>query len=797
MRHTWIGAAVVGAIAGATPVGAQTPWQSSETQAPAARTTLEQKTSDGARFGVPGGVLRVTVWGERAIRVTVGAAEAAELDIGLAVLGTPARVPWTITEDADRFIIATPSMRVTVAKTDGRVALLGADGKPLIGESDPVTRRLGDAPEPDGRIQQRFEIGGAQAIYGLGQHQTGLLNYRGTTVRLQQANTDVGVPVFVSSAGYGLFWNNPAVTDVAIAVPQATDRIVFRSQAGKGIDYFLFGGPDVDDVIGAYRGLTGQAPLMARWTWGLWQSKERYGSQAELLGVAARYRAMKIPLDAVVQDWQYWKPGEWGSHRMDPARYPDPKGMLDTLHRQNVHSIVSIWPRFDSGLDTTKALDAVGGLYAKTYPNVYPAGEGRWYDAFSKTARATYWRFVSERLGKAGFDGYWLDGSEAELGGHWGEMRDVRTAIGSGAEVYNAYPLMHTSAVHDGMATDFAAKRPIILTRSAWAGQQRNAAITWSGDVAGRWDVFRAQIPAGVNFSMTGIPYWSADIGGFFGGSPDDPAYQELFTRWLQFAVFNPMFRIHGTGAGKEVYSFPEAARGPLLDAVALRYRLLPFLYAQSWKVTQHGASFLYPAGMAFPHDEAARDLRDEYLFGRSILVSPVVEKGATSRQVYLPAGTDWYDFWSGARLTGGTRVTVAAPIGQIPLHIAAGTILPLGQRVQYTEQSPALPTELRVYRGRDGRFTLYDDAGDGQGWRRGERATIDLALDDKTGVLTIGARQGRYPGMPASRIFHVVSVGASNGVGLGEGIGRTIAYTGKAVSVALDADGSGAARRR
>ncbi len=797
MQHSWIGAAAIGAIASAAPASAQTPWQSTATQAPAARTALEQKTATGARFRVPGGVLRVTVWGDRAIRVTVGAAaQGAEIDPGLAVLGTPAAVSWTMTQDADRFLIATPAMRVTVAKADGRVALLGADGKPLIGESDPTSRRLGDAPEPDGRIQQRFEIDGGQSIYGLGQHQAGLLDYRGTTVRLQQANTDVGVPVLVSSAGYGLFWNNPAVTDVAVAVPQATDRIVFRSQAGKGIDYVLFGGPDVDDVIGAYRTLTGPAPLMARWTWGLWQSKERYASQAELLAVAARYRALKIPLDAIVQDWQYWKPGEWGSHRMDPARYPDPKGMLDALHRQNLHSIVSIWPRFDLGLDTTKALDAVGGLYEKTYPNVYPAGEGRWYDAFSKTARTTYWKFVSERLGRVGFDGYWLDGSEAELGGRWGEMRDVRTAIGPGADLYNAYPLMHTSALHDGMATDFAAKRPIILTRSAWAGQQRNAAITWSGDVAGRWDVFRAQIPAGVNFSMTGIPYWSADIGGFFGGSPDDPAYQELFTRWLQFAVFNPMFRIHGTGAGKEVYSFPETARGPLLDAVALRYRLLPFLYAQSWQVTQHGASFLYPVGMVFPRDEKARDLRNEYLFSRSILVSPVAEKGATSRQVYLPAGTDWYDFWSGERLVGGHRTTVAAPIGQIPLQVAAGTILPLGQRVQFAEQSVTLPTELRVYRGRDARFTLYDDAGDGQGWRRGERATIDLALDDKTGVLTIGARRGRYPGMPAKRIFHVVSVGAGNGVGLDEGTGRTIAYTGRVVRVSLDAAGSAVSRR-
>lgn len=784
----WLGGAALALIA--LPALAQTPWQGPTAQAQGTA-SLIAKTAHSATFRAAEARVTITFWTDRAARVTVNEANApvpaAVAAAGLALVGSPGDVAWTLTEERDRFVLATQAMRLAVAKSEGIVALLGPDGAPVIAETDPDRRKLGDAADPDGAVQQRFALTGAQAIYGLGQHQAGLLDYRGTTVRLQQANTDVGVPVLVSSAGYGLFWNNPAVTDVAVAVPQATDRIVFRSQAGKGIDYFLFAGPDVDDVIGAYRQVTGQAPLMARWTWGLWQSKERYASQAEVLGVAARYRALGIPLDAVVQDWQYWKPGAWGSHLMDPARYPDPKAMLATLHGENVHSIVSIWPRFDSGLDTTKALEAVGGLYPKTYPNVYPAGEGRWYDAFSAPARATYWRFVSQRLGQVGFDGYWLDGSEAELGGHWGEMRTAPTAIGPGATVYNAYPLLHTSAVHDGMAADYAAKRPIILTRSAWAGQQRNAAITWSGDVSGRWDVLRAQVPAGVNFSMSGIPYWSADIGGFFGGSPKDPAYQELFTRWLQFAVFNPMFRIHGTGEGKELYSFPEAAQAPLRDAVTLRYRLLPFLYAQSWQVTDRGASFLYAAGMVFPHDEQARALRDQYLFGRSLLVSPVVEKGARERSVYLPEGVTWYDFWTGERHAGGTRITVAAPIGQIPLHVAAGTILPLGpSAAHYAAQSAAGPVELRVYRGADGHFTLYDDAGDGQGWRRGERATITVTLDDKAGLMTIAARQGHYPGMPPSRTFHIVQVAAGTGVGLTESVGQTVRFDGQALTVRL-----------
>lgn len=757
--------------------------------APSDRIGTPVRDSTGIDVDIPAGHLRIDIWGDRIARIRVRGpvTPAGATAPDFAIRGMPKATPWTLSEASDHYVIATGAMRIAIDKGSGAVAMLDADDRPIVTEADPAARRLGDRPDPDGAVQQRFAIPGDQAIYGLGQHQAGTMDYRGTTVRLQQANTDVGVPVLVSSAGYGLFWNNPAVTDVAVDVPQATGRVTFRSQAGSGIDYVLFAGPDIDSIIAGYRTLTGAAPMMARWTWGLWQSKERYATQRELVDVGARYRALGIPLDAVVQDWQYWRPGEWGSHRFDPARYPDPKAMLDTLHRVHLHSIVSVWPRFDAGLDTTKALAAEDALYSATYPNVYPAGEGRWYDAFSAAGRATYWQAIAERLGRVGFDGFWLDGSEAELGGNWGEMRDVTTAAGPGGLVYNAYPLLHTSAVHDGMAADFAGKRPIILTRSAWAGQQRNAAITWSGDVAGTWDAFRRQVPAGVNFSMSGIPYWSADIGGFFGGSPDDPGYRELFTRWLQFAVFNPIFRIHGTGAGKEVYSFPEHDRPPLIAAIRLRYRLLPFLYALSWQVSDHGASFLYPLGMAFPRDPAVRRIADEYMFGRTLLVSPVVDKDARARSVRLPAATAWYDFWTGARMAGGQTVRVAAPIDQIPLHVAAGTILPLGTDVHYADESPALPVELRVYRGADGRFTLYDDAGDGDGWRRGERATIELALDDKAGTLTIGARQGRYPGMAAVRTFRIVVVRPDNGIGLSPGQGVDLRYDGRAQVVRLD----------
>ncbi|GJI89569.1 glycoside hydrolase family 31 protein [Duganella hordei] len=735
-----------------------------------------ERFAQGLRIKTASGMLSLEPWSDRIIHVRYARDAGWQGGYNPAVIAPPRTVAWTVNDSGAKVELSMPALRVVVDKASGAVAFLDAAGKPVVAESGAPQL----PPPGGGALSQSFGMG-EEAIYGLGQHQNGLLDYRGSTVRLQQANRDVGVPMLVSSAGYGILWNNAAVTDVDAGLPQS-GQLVLRSEAGQGIDYHFILGPELDQVIAGYRDLTGAAPMMARWTWGLWQSKERYQTQEELLAVGRRYRAMGVPFDAVVQDWQYWPQGGWGSHEFDPARFPDPAGMVRALHADHIHSIISVWARFDLGLANLAALDQAGAVYPATYRNVYPEGKGRWYDAFSESGRALYWQQIMQRLGRLGFDGWWLDGSEAELGGDWGQMRSVATAQGPGAEVYNAYPLWHTAAVYQGARRDVPEKRSFILTRSAYAGQQRNAAITWSGDTNGNWDTFRRQIPAGLNFSLSGIPYWSADIGGFFGGKPSDPAYAELFTRWYQFGAFNPMFRVHGTGDGKELWQFPPATQKILLSYDRLRYRLLPYIYSMSWDVTHRGGSMMRPLAMDFRADREALAITDQYMFGPALLVNPVVQPSAAVRTVYLPAGGQWIDFWTGARHAGGQVIAAKADIATLPLFARAGSIVPLGPVKQYADEPSSAPLELRVYPGRDASFELYDDEGDGYGYEQGRYATTRLEWNDKTRQLTLSARQGQYPGMPARQTFSIVCGAAPQGKAV------AVSYSGQAVSVGLPA---------
>jgi alpha-D-xyloside xylohydrolase len=707
-----------------------------------AATLTMQRVGTGMQVRTDTGVLTIEPVAPRVIHVRFGPAGFAG-NYNPAVIARPEKIAFQIGEAADAWTLSTADLKVRVARADGNVTFQTADGKDILQEGG---RDIAHG------VTQRFNTG--TAVYGLGQHQNGLLDYSGTIVRLQQANRDVAVPMLVSPKGFGILWNNAAVTDVEVDLPSGPP-IMIRSEAG-GVDYHFMYGPELDGVIKDYRRLTGTAPMMARWTWGLWQSKEHYATQDELLGIAARYRKMKVPLDAVIQDWQYWLPGQWGSHAFDKARYPDPAAMVKQLHDENVHAIISVWARLDPGTDNTRALDAIGGLYPATYPNVYPAGTGRWYDAFNPRARDLYWRQMMRGLGTLGFDGWWLDASEAELGGSWGQMRDVKTAAGPGSVVYNAYPLLHTTAVHDGMVRDQPEKRAFILTRSAYAGQQRNAAITWSGDTQGNWDTFRRQIPAALNFTLSGIPYWSADIGGFFGGKPADPAYAELFTRWFQFGVFNPMFRVHGTGDGKEIWQFDAATQKIMRDYIDLRYRLLPYIYSASWDVTHNDGTMMRALAFDFRADEHALHIPDEYMFGKALLVAPVVQATAQAREVYLPGTDAWYDFWSGAKLRAGQVVTAKADIATIPVYVRAGSILPLGPVKQFADEKSDAPIDLVVYPGKDGTYELYDDGGDGYAYQQGAHALVRMTWHDGARRLDIAPREGRYDGMPARQAFAV-----------------------------------------
>ena len=732
--------------------------------AEASRTESARRIPTGLELRTAEGVLTVEPWSDTIVHVRFGPPSYFG-NYNPSVVASPQKVRFDVRETSDAYLLSTPRLRLQIDKATCSVSFQESNGTTLLEEAE---RTIGHGTLEAFRTDA--------IVYGLGQHQDGLLDYRGSSVHLQQKNGDVGVPFLLSPAGFGILWNNASIMDVDVGKPGARSPLVIRNEAGLGIDYDFILGPEPDQVIAGYRWLTGDAPLMPRWSWGFWQSREHYETQEQELGIARTYRAMGVPLDAVVTDWQHWRPGEWGAMRFDPDRWPDPKGMADAMHAMHVHLPVSIWARFDPDTANARALADAGGLFSPTFKNVYPRGFGRWYDAWNPKARALYWQMIRGSYAVQGFDAWWLDASEPELGGDWGELRKIATAAGPGRDVFNSYPLLHTAAVYEGMRRDVPEKRPLLLTRSAYAGLQRNATITWSGDVKGDWETFRKQIPAALNFSMSGIPYWSSDIGGFFGGDVHDRKYAELFTRWEQFAIFTPQFRVHGTGAGKEIWNWDGDVQKRLIENVKLRYRLLPYIYSLSWDVTANRGTMMRALAFDFRTDSRALAVTDEYLFGRALLVAPVVHAGATSRSVYIPGPRPWYDFWTGKRIEGGQRIEAAAPIDRIPVFARAGAIVPLGPVKPYADAPSDEPVEIRVYPSDDGNFTLYDDAGDGFGYQRGEFSAIRLTWKDRSRTLSIASRNGTYASNPRLRVV----------CGSVPQLTRDIDYTGKALQVRL-----------
>ncbi|MHB8285984.1 MAG: TIM-barrel domain-containing protein [Caulobacteraceae bacterium] len=545
------------------------------------------------------------------------------------------------------------------------------------------------------------------------------------------------------------------------------------SEAGSAIDYYYVGGRDMDGVIAGYRRLTGKAPMAPQWAYGFWQSRQRYTSAADLIGTVQEYRRRQLPLDNIVQDWLYWRIDDWGSHRFDLARYPDPKGMIDQLHGLGAHFMISVWPKFYPSTDNGQALNARGFLYQKNLQ----VGSKDWvgyvntfYDPYSQAARDLYWSQIHTRLDVLGVDAWWLDASEPDLESNLSiEERKTRftpTALGPGAAFFNSYPLEHTRAVFDGWSASHPDVRGFSLTRSGFAGVQRNAAAVWSGDTGARWEDFKDQIAAGVNLSMSGVPNWTFDIGGFSveqryqNPSPADlDEWRELTLRWFQFGAFAPLFRSHGEAPFREIYTLaPEGSEvyASLAAYDRLRYRLLPYIYTLAADVYFKDAVIMRGLVMDFPDDPAARKINDEYLLGHSFLVAPVTTYKARTRSVYLPAGAAWYDFHTGMRLAGGQTVTAAAPLAQMPLFVRAGSIVPTGPAIQHTGEATAGPLTLLVYRGADGQFDLYEDDGTSNAYQRGQSARIPIRYDDHTGAVTLGARLGAYPGMATQRTVRI-----------------------------------------
>jgi len=764
---------------------------------------------DGVFYHVDGGTLRIQFWSPEIVRVTYAAGSELPTLNSLSVVAHLEAIHWKRQENDQAFTLIAPRLKVRIDKQSGAVSFTDLAGHPILREAaqgrkiEPATQSGVEGTS----CALSFELSPNEGIYGLGQHQRGAWNYASGAfnVRLAQANTDVGIPVMTSSKGYILLWDNPAVTTITTAgageVGAGTNLLRWSSEVGRAIDYYFFyGDGSIGAAMQAYRHLTGTAPLMPKWMLGFWQCKERYASQDELLGVAKKLRDLKVPVDGIIQDWQYWPLGTntWGSHQFDPARYSDPAAMFKELHAMNYHTLISVWAKFDLGSDNSKELNAAGGMFPEVTRYVFPPGQGQWYDPFSLQGREIYWRQMRDQLFAKGVDGWWLDAPEPEINGMG--FRSYPTPLGPGYLVYNAYPLMHSTGIYQGQRATTDRKRVVILTRSAYAGQQRNSAITWSGDIQGTWQVLRNQVPAGLNFSLSGIPYWNTDTGGFFSnratgnGDPKNPQFQEFFARWFQFSSFCPMFRVHsssGLGTGREFYRFDEKTQGILRIYLDLRYRLLPYLYSVAWQVTSNGSTFMRPLVMDFPNDPQVAAIGDQYLFGPSLLVTPVTAAAQTTRSVYVPAtSAPWFDFWTGESVLAGQRVEAKAQIETLPLFVRPGSIIPMGPTLQYSSEKPADPIELRVYRGADGKFTLYEDEGDSYDYEKGKFATIPIAWNESAQTLEIGKRSGDFPGMLKDRTFHIVWVSKDHGAGVAAAESPDVVtrYTGKSVKIKFPA---------
>lgn len=546
----------------------------------------------------------------------------------------------------------------------------------------------------------------------------------------------------------------------------------FRSPNARMIDYVVFAG-SAGEVIASYRNLTGQAPMFPKWAFGYWQCRERYTSAKHLTETVKEFRRRELPMDVIVQDWQYWGSKGWGVPQFDEKNYPNPSEFIRELHDLNARFNISIWSNPDKNSEIGKAYVAKDRFIPGT----------KWLDYFNPETRKEYWNTLKENMFDHGVDSWWMDAVEPENDALKGE----RTYIGLGDFYRLTYPLLVSQAVYEGQREVTDDKRVCILTRSAFSGQQRYGVINWSGDIGGNWDAYRRQIVAGLNFSLSGFPYWTTDIGGFFrpGRSQyTDEKYHELLIRWFQWGAFNPIFRMHGYQSETEPWKYGDTVENNMRFMLNLRYRLLPYIYSEAWQVTQNGSTMMRPLVMDFNGDSESVKQPYEYMFGKALLVAPVTEAGATQREVRLPEFPLWYDFWTGSGFKGGQTIQADAPLDKIPLFVKAGAILPMGPIVQYAGEKDGEPLEIRVYEGAKGEFTLYEDEGDNYNYEKGIYATISFTWDDASKTLTIGDRQGSFPGMQARREFHIRRISGNRKVGLEttEGFDRVVEYTGKKV---------------
>ncbi len=800
-----------------------------------------QKTGLGVKAQISSMDITIQFYGPSIVRI-VKAPEGSSFEKeSLSVVKTPEDAVFTLKRTDEMLLLRNKSIEVALNLNSGTVSFHSAVGQALLTEKEgsATFTDMDDAGVKTFRVSQSYLLDQDEPIYGLGILQNGKMSQRNQEVHMVQNNTWDFVTFFQSVKGYGLFWDNYSPT----TFKDTPGETSFGSEVGDCIDYYFMYGGDADGVIAAMRDLTGQVPMFPLWSYGFWQSKERYKSQQEIVGVVKKYRELGVPMDGIIQDWQYWGNNYlWNAMEFLNEEFPNPQAMVNDIHAMNAHMIISIWSSFGPATRQYRELEKMGALYQfHTWPESgltswppnmeYPSGV-RVYDAFNPAARDIYWNHLNNGLFKLGIDGWWMDSTEPDHLRFQPEDMDTPTAMGSFRKVRNAYPLVTVGGVYDNQRALTSDKRVFILTRSGFAGQQRYGANVWSGDVFSSWENFRKQIPAGLNFSLCGIPHWNSDIGGFFAGdynrswndgsAAKNPMFQELYLRWLQFGAFNPMMRSHGTDLSREIYHFGQKGE-PIYDAIEraihLRYWLLPYIYSTSWEVTDKQSSFMRALVMDFAKDKHVWDINDQFMFGKSILVAPVVnaqytpekkiegseEKGwsradgdSTDKQsqvdfsrkdtakIYLPAGSRWVDFWTNETFDGGKEIIKETGIDIIPLYIKAGTILPIGPEVQYATEKRWDNLELRIYEGADGVFTLYEDENDSYNYEKGMYATITFTWNDAKKTLTISDRKGSFPGMLTQRKLNIVRVGKNkaNGMDKVERFDRVVDYSGKKVEL-------------
>ena len=686
-------------------------------------------------------------------------------------------------------------------------------------------------------VSQSFFLDKDEAIYGLGTVQDGKLNRRGLKKRMEQSNLEDFQNVLQSIKGYGIYWENYSPT----LFEDNAQGMTFTSEVGQGIDYYFMYGGSADGVIAQMRQLTGDVPMFPLWTYGFWQSKERYKTAQETESIVDQYRALNVPLDGIIQDWQYWGSNYlWNAMDFLSEDFANGKQMIDNVHKKHAHFMISIWASFGPMTQQFRELNEKGLLMPfETWPQSgishvwppvmkYPSGV-KVYDAFHPEARAIYWKYL-KTLYDYGTDAWWMDSTDPDFfnpresdyahkvyGGTWRSQR-------------NAFPLETVRGIYQSQRkeansqqpTANSQKRVFIMTRSSFAGQQHYGSNMWSGDVASSWDMLRKQVPAGLNFTLTGNPNFNTDIGGFFCGryntmgkasAPKNPQFQELYVRWMQYGLFCPVFRSHGADAPREIWQFGKKGE-PVYDAIEqmirLRYRLIPYLYSTAWQVTSNNDSYMRQLFSDFANDKKVWDIADEFMFGRSILAAPIVNPQYTEEKIiredamtgwdrktvsdassvgtidwtamksavkYLPKGTAWYDFWTGKQYKGGQNVTLETQLNRVPMFVKAGSIVPMGPEMQYVGEKAWDDLELRVYPGADGQFVLYEDEGDNYNYEKGAYTTIQIKWNERTRTLIIGERQGSYKGMLQQRRFTIVTP---------DGQQKTVNYDGQKQSLTL-----------